>query len=53
MRLAKAEKRFSQCSLLQKSLSEMQTITDALPTVHEIEEEIRYAYRTLKQHRIP
>lgn len=41
MRLAKAEKRFSQCSLLQKSLSEMQTITDALPTVSELEQEIR------------
>ncbi len=41
MRLAKAEKRFSQCSLLQRSLQEMQTIQEALPSVREIEEEIR------------
>lgn len=41
MRLAKAEKRFSQCSLLQRSLADMQLLTDALPTVREIEEEIR------------
>lgn len=42
MRLAKAEKRFSQCSLLQRSLTEMQILTDGLPSVREIEEEIRY-----------
>ncbi|CAN0284164.1 unnamed protein product, partial [Ectocarpus sp. 12 AP-2014] len=40
MRLAKAEKRFSQCSLLQRSLTEMQVLTDGLPSVREIEEEI-------------
>ncbi|CAB1106500.1 unnamed protein product [Ectocarpus sp. CCAP 1310/34] len=40
MRLAKAEKRFSQCSLLQRSLTEMQVLTDGLPSVREIEEDI-------------
>ncbi|CAN0160389.1 unnamed protein product, partial [Ectocarpus sp. 6 AP-2014] len=40
MRLAKAEKRFSQCSLLQRSLTEMQILTDGLPSAREIEEEI-------------
>lgn len=42
MRLAKAEKRFSQCSLLQRSLEELRIITEGLPTVREIEDEIRY-----------
>lgn len=40
MRLAKAEKRFSQCSLLQRSLADMQVLTDALPSVREIDEQI-------------
>lgn len=43
MRLAKAEKRFSQCSLLQRSLEELWTITEGLPTVQELELEIRYS----------
>lgn len=47
MRLAKAEKRFSQCSLLQRSLTEMQILTDGLPSVREIEEEIRYVLNLL------
>lgn len=40
MRLAKAEKRFSKCSLLQRSLSELQTLMEGLPSVFELEEEI-------------
>lgn len=41
MRLAKAEKRFNKCSLLQKNLEELHAITEELPTVQEIEEQIR------------
>lgn len=41
MRLAKAEKRFSKCSLLQRSIAELHALIEALPTLYEIEEEIR------------
>lgn len=42
MRLAKAEKRFNKCSLLQRNLEELHTLTGALPSVSKIEDEIRF-----------
>lgn len=41
MRLAKAEKRYNRCSLLQKNLDELNAIIEELPTSEEIEEQIR------------
>lgn len=42
MRLAKAEKRFNKCSLLQRDLEELDKLTEALPTVADLEDELRY-----------
>lgn len=47
MRLAKAEKRFNKCSLLQKDLVELQKLTEALPTVSDLEDEILYVGKPL------